>query len=1299
MPRYPAYTPGGPGYYPNSDLPTLGPRIWPNGNGPEPGVPLTPLNKYAFGQAQASIRIIGYGSGQCQADIKQTGYGSGQCQADIKSVGYGSGQCQATIRGNAFGQAQGDIKATGYGSGQCQALLGGFHAQSGQCQADIRQTYWSFAQCQADILATSYQFAQAQATIQGNAFGQAQADIKTTNRFHAQAQADIKRTNRFHAQALATIRGNKFGQAQADIKATSTKSAQANAFVLPPGQRVAQAQALIFIFSGTQQVAQANAQIQPIDYYLFDSFNRVETQGNLGSPDIGPAWSHAGDPGSFNDVQVNGQELWLNSALSSFLSVEAVSAINVRNSISYVEFKSNDPTNFYIEIDTRENVSPLHYTGAWVALDGTWFLYDSAGGTQDTFSYPLTAGVYYSIRLKAFYSQVQFKIWPTGTPEPSNYQLSITTTVLNSGSFYLYMDTETQNTADAFINVINVTPVQIQKSAQAQATILVLGNASAQAQAIVNQAMQTGQANALIESATKQQFGQAQAFLPLASQFGQTQAFIASIIVLDTFSRTEDANTLGTPDIGPAYNEDIDVAVFSAITDISGENLKIFFEDISVQGVVFGQVPTYAKDQISSIEFTTDTIDSSISRYHEIVGLYRDNGDQYVGVYLFSGGVGNQATFNVEFNFDNDFQDDDTPYNLVLEPNVTYVMKYKYQDDTVWGKIWKKLEAEPDWQVTVTHSSGTPPNGGSNYFFFGGFTEPTAHQVTLDNYMVVDFEPPFPGGHAQALASIKRTFRSHAQAQGTIIRFMKHGQAQAKINAFGFNRFAQAQGKIAKGALYGQALADIKRVNRSHGLARAQINQSKQTGQTQADIRQTYTQYAQARAKIIKGISTGQAQADIKNQDHNSGQALAYIHGPYLWANAQALIRKYPFSFAQAQASIQVIFVSSGQAMGTITKPYASAQCQAYIVSGTHSGQAQADIRIKGFNFGQCQALIRRNQGYGQAQAVIKHSNSGQAQALIRASKFMHGLALGLIINTTIATTQRNFAQAQGYIKKTIKSGQAQGVIKKSGINSGQANAAIVRGSHSAQAQALIDGKRYLVSYNGKQLPGYAQSEALDSIVSIQDAYSGFRDGSLSEYYGLQNKIVSLTLKTVGTDLADNKDQIQEATTILRSKRDGFAKFYVQRYDRYYLAIARDITAENDVRTNKTAQYAISLETKPWLLGEQTYTISGTGLVQTIGRTTANGGWSPVRVRMTGQDITVSGYTATNSFTGFISVSGIVTDLMVNSEAYSATIGGVNKNNLMNNVDYALFVGPETTYFDINGATECVIEWEDRWYL
>jgi hypothetical protein len=254
-----------------------------------------------------------------------------------------------------------------------------------------------------------------------------------------------------------------------------------------------------------------------------------------------------------------------------------------------------------------------------------------------------------------------------------------------------------------------------------------------------------------------------------------------------------------------------------------------------------------------------------------------------------------------------------------------------------------------------------------------------------------------------------------------------------------------------------------------------------------------------------------------------------------------------------------------------------------------------------------------------------------------------------------------------------------------------------VKGPAFGQAAALIAGAKYLVRYNGYDLPGYAQTEAFNSVSRVKVNDVPYVDGSLTEYLGLENKIISLKMRAVGDTYVEVKEQAQKAATIITSSR-GFTKLYVQRYNKYYEAIGKSITTEKSVDSSmRFIDYDVEFEAKPWLISDYTTTISGaTGIIDTdiVGRTFDNGGWAPATLRLTGTNITVSGYTATGHFAGYIAISGAVTNFEINTTNYSST-----DNSAMYNADYAMYVGPGRTYFNVTGATSCVIIWQDRWYL
>lgn len=242
----------------------------------------------------------------------------------------------------------------------------------------------------------------------------------------------------------------------------------------------------------------------------------------------------------------------------------------------------------------------------------------------------------------------------------------------------------------------------------------------------------------------------------------------------------------------------------------------------------------------------------------------------------------------------------------------------------------------------------------------------------------------------------------------------------------------------------------------------------------------------------------------------------------------------------------------------------------------------------------------------------------------------------------------------------------------------------------------------YLAKYNSHVLPGYVQNESFDSVMNIADHYAAYKDGSDSEQTGLGNKALTITLKVWEQDYLTCKQQVELAATMLRSERKVFAPLYLQYTDRYYSAMVKSVKADKAVGSSvRTLDYNAEFECKPWLTSVSGHTLTGTTTVTTdsVGRTISNGGWTPTIITVTGTDVTVSGYTANGDFTGYFSVSGAVANLVVNTELYTAEIGGLNKNNLMNTIDYQVWVGPEKTTFDITGASSASISYWDRWYL
>lgn len=379
--------------------------------------------------------------------------------------------------------------------------------------------------------------------------------------------------------------------------------------------------------------------------------------------------------------------------------------------------------------------------------------------------------------------------------------------------------------------------------------------------------------------------------------------------------------------------------------------------------------------------------------------------------------------------------------------------------------------------------------------------------------------------------------------------------------------------------------------------------------------------------------------------------------------------------------------------------------------SGTYNQYAQAQTTVVGIGnqFTQAQGSIFFSGGFSQAQAAIKfvRTNFWQAQAHIKRTnrnftqtqasiRFPGGFFQA---QAKIIYRQTPVMQAMAYLSNRKWIFQAQATIIVRGKQSMQAMASITNRKKSWQAQAYILSDRYLIKYNNYQLPGYAQQEVIDSSINLATAGTPFGDTGFSAYTGLENKLLSLTILVLGNTYLECKNQIELAATELRSQPKTFAPLYVQNYSKHYDAWVRTIKFDADTGTNRSATYAIDFVCKPWLYSDIQTTISGLSLVETTGRDIYNGGWTPVNLRLSGSNITVSGYTATGDFTGFLSVSGGVTGLSVNTEAYTVEMAGLNRADLVRNDDFKMFVGPGVTYFQVTGATTCEISYHDRWYL
>lgn len=247
----------------------------------------------------------------------------------------------------------------------------------------------------------------------------------------------------------------------------------------------------------------------------------------------------------------------------------------------------------------------------------------------------------------------------------------------------------------------------------------------------------------------------------------------------------------------------------------------------------------------------------------------------------------------------------------------------------------------------------------------------------------------------------------------------------------------------------------------------------------------------------------------------------------------------------------------------------------------------------------------------------------------------------------------------------------------------------------------LGPSQQYIITYNGHQLPGYAQSEDDPTDMNINDAYAFGWDGSLSQYVGLSNKALKLTFRVWEQTYRTCKDAYHLATTILRSRREGFAPLFVDYTDRYFNATVKQVTYQQDIsKSRRLLDYSVEFDCEPWWTSVTGYTITGAGSVNTdaVSRTLSHGGWTPAHVKVSGTDVTISGYTATE-FTGFASISGVVTDFVIDTEHSRSYLGsGANGDGYMHWKNYGVWVGPDKTTWAVTGASAIEITYHNRWY-
>jgi hypothetical protein len=820
---------------------------------------------------------------------------------------------------------------------------------------------------------------------------------------------------------------------------------------------------------------------------------------------------------------------------------------------------------------------------------------------------------------------------------------------------------------------------------QAQADIKATSNGFGQAQANIGARSSVfGQANADIK-ATNNGFGQSNADIKATSNgFGQANADIKA-----TSNSFGQANGLIARINHGCGQAQADIKAITYVFGQSQANIKQRYNAFGQgQGLVDStRVYGQAQGQISSdVIFTDAFADAHTYNFTDsTLTIPADFNTYSVELFepdpVYSGEFPDDGTWYDFYPFDTDGVTGWLRFTLDVPTTITIdtLEFHNFAHDTVLG-IYTESSGPGTWHVVASND---------DYDFDTTFEslvsvalEPGTYILQLGFYSTAT--PLTANVNITTVRTSVETY-AHGQAQALIVDKRGYGQAQAYINVPW--KFGQAQGFIKFIGASGQAQAYIFQ-DKVFGQAQALISHPFSFGQARAVVIQHRRWHGNAMAYMIgKPKPFAQAQAWItRTQGYGNAQAL--IFAPKQHGQAQAFIRKSA-GYGQAQASIAIVTVTYGFGQGL-----------AWITRTQGYGQAKADIKRTLRGHGLARALIGpTNRRSGQAAAYIIHIprfKSGQAQATISIQYQTFGLASAIISKSA------GYGQARARVRAfgQLVHGQAQGRILASTRYYGLAQAqGIIRGPGFGQAQALITGGRYLVRYNNYDLPGYAQFEDYGSTESLNINPATYAEASFTEYAGLVNKPITVRMKTVGETYLDVKNQVQKAATMLRSGK-GFRKLYVQHTNKYYEALAKTLKTEKSVgESMRMLEYEVEFEAKPWLISETVHSASGTGTISTVGRTLSNGGWTPATIVVTGTNVTVSGYTATQNFTGFVSVSGAVTDLTINTEAYTATINGENANTMMYTPNYEVYVGPDETFFEIVGADSFVVTWRDRWYI
>jgi len=1249
-----------------------------------------------FAQAQSDIRATYNGYGQAQASIIKTFQVYGQSQADIKSTNNGFAQSQADIKTSyqTYSQSQGDIKASYQGYGQSQAALVKTLVALGQVQSDIKSTINTFGQSQSDIKAISNKFAQAQSDtkVTTNSYAQSQASLIKTYQIYGQSQADIDAITLVYGQAQADIlsKSNAYGQANAKIIIVSYSFGQVRAVIFDVGLRSAFAQAQANILAITYQTAWVqgtittttpNAAVQAlisksagyahVQAVIIRSIAWAQAMAQIKRIQLTRGWGQA--RAFILNKKKNAQaQAWIRSRPQAFSQTRAL--INYRFGLAHTQARMlGFGTTRYAQAKARIRTSSTAFAQASVRIKSAYSGYGQAQG-QIILGSPNRGFGQSQAYLNTFgYIRTGLARAYINTVIIEDLLINAHTYSINSG----YNETAFVNFAAYGSDVTDPDPLY---SGQFPAD----GTWEDQFGDLPTQSAPNGWAYFTLSSTMYVHFDT----LTFYDRTHDTMLGLYTGVSVPGAWEVIASNDDTVFNSNPTYESIIDtllpagtyllqVGMYAYSVERYPTKKYSYVRIGAYSPVGIGQAQAFIKPPVYGIN-SAGQARASINQpnprqYGQVKALVTNKmgfGQAKAQIKVFGTSAYGQAQARLWLRFypsnaANEYQrmvvaDGAAAYYTLGEPllpgGTTGGSPYQSSNMLYKDRVWDNLDL---YDLERTYgTSGNGPYGGdtigtyvatlnisslSSYFSeplgIPGAKAPSgllSKDETHNGFnQLINFEPYIPLRFTDwAIEFWYKTLESIIE-DDTLIRIggpdADDTAALSIVNSAGTLKVIAGQGGfILEGPSYGGF-----EINKWHHIVVK--NDGYQNSQIWVNGELVANKYVPT-WNFIEG-----EQLIIVHPNDTSGSIFVMDQlALYDWFLEDDLIRNHYFAgiklnvgFGTAMAYIRPI-VGLGQALAEIFNPWAKACARALIITAPHK--------------------------VGQAQAYIKDWNTGMSMALI--TRAHSGL------------------------------GQAQGRISLKSSKSGQAKALIGTTKPTGQAQALIDSSRYLVSYNGYHLPGYAQNETLESVAEIKTYGEPYRDSTFSEYYGLVNKNLTISMLVRGENYLDCKNQIELATTLVRSKRKGFAPLYVNFYDRHFEALTKSVKTDANTGNIYTSIYSVDFEAKPWLISDSVTTISGASLLTTTGRTLDNGGWTPTKLIVSGTNVTVSGYTATGDFTGFVSISGAVTNFEIDSEAYETT-----DNSVLNNADYEIYVGPGVTNFVVTGATDCIITYHDRWYL